>query len=162
MEKYMLVEKKKDLASKALLGLTVLLTVLMLLLTVILGSVSIVFACIFGFLAFSIARRFVEFEYSYFEGEVRFAKVINKSRRKSIVSYQMDEVVIIAPAGDRSVYNYENDSTFKVRNLTSGDKDTKVYIMVVKGEKGMELVRFEPDEEILGEICKKYTHKVKR
>ena len=28
--------------------------------------------------------------------------------------------------------------------------------------KGMELVKFEPDEEILGEICKKYAQKVKK
>jgi hypothetical protein len=74
----------------------------------------------------------------------------------------MDEVVIIAPAGDRSVYNYENDSKCKVRDLTSGDPEAKVYTMVAKGEKGMELVKFEPDEEILGEICKKYAQKVKR
>lgn len=162
MEKFMLVEKKKNFASKALPGAAILLAVVMLLLTVIGGSIFIVFACIFGFLAFVIARRFIEFEYAYFDGEVRLAKIINKSTRKKIAFYHMDEVVIIAPAGDRSVYNYENDSKCKVRDLTSGDPEAKVYTMVAKGEKGMELVKFEPDEEILGEICKKYAQKVKR
>ena len=162
MEKFMLVEKKKNFASKALPGAAILLAVVMLLLTVIGGSIFIVFACILGFLAFVIARRFIEFEYAYFDGEVRLAKIINKSTRKKIAFYHMDEVVIIAPAGDRSVYNYENDSKCKVRDLTSGDPEAKVYTMVAKGEKGMELVKFEPDEEILGEICKKYAQKVKR
>ena len=162
MEKFMLVEKKKNFASKALPGAAILLAVVMLLLTVIGGSIFIVFACIFGFLAFVIARRFIEFEYAYFDGEVRLAKIINKSTRKKIAFYHMDEVVIIAPAGDRSVNNYENDSKCKVRDLTSGDPEAKVYTMVAKGEKGMELVKFEPDEEILGEICKKYAQKVKR
>jgi hypothetical protein len=162
MEKFMLVEKKKNFASKALQGANILLAVVMLLLTVIGGSIFIVFACIFGFLAFFIARRFIEFEYSYFDGEVRFTKIMNKSRRKKIAFYHMDETVLIAPAGDRSVYNYENDSKLKVRNLTSGEPEARVYVMVTKGEKGMELVKFEPDEEILGEICKKYAQKVKK
>ena len=69
---------------------------------------------------------------------------------------------MIAPSGDRSVYNYENESKYKVRNLTSGDKEAKVYTMVTKGENGTELVKFEPDEEFLNAICRKYAQKVRR
>jgi hypothetical protein len=117
---------------------------------------------VFGFLAIFTMRRCVEFEYSYFDGELRMTKILNKSRRKKIALYNMDEVVLIAPAGDRSVYNHENNSAYKVRNLTSGDPEGKIYVMVAKGEKGMELIKFEPDEEFLSEICKKHAHKVKK
>ena len=74
----------------------------------------------------------------------------------------MDEVALIAPTGDRSVYNHENNSAYKVRNLTSGNPEAKIYVMVAKGEKDMELVKFEPDEEFLSEICKKHGQKVKK
>ena len=43
-----------------------------------------------------------EFECSYFDGELRFARITNKSRRKRIGVYNIEEVVTIAPAGDRS------------------------------------------------------------
>lgn len=162
MEKFMLVEKKKSFIFKVLQGGLLILAIFTVLLTLFWHPIYFTFALIFGFLAFFTQRRYIEFEYSYFDGEIRFTKIMNKSRRKKIALYNMDETVMIAPAGDRSVYNYENDSKLKVRNLTSGDPEAKVYTMVAKGEKGMELIKFEPDEEILGEICKKYAQKVKR
>ena len=37
-----------------------------------------------------------------------------------------------------------------------------VYVAVVKGENGIELVTYEPDEKYIKEVCIKYGHKVKR
>lgn len=162
MEKFMLVEKKKSFLFKVLQGGLLVLAVFTVLLTLFWHPIYFTFALIFGFLAYFTMKRCIEYEYSYFDGELRFTKIINKSKRKKIALYNMDETVLIAPAGDRSVYNYENNSTLKVRSLTSQDAEAKVYIMVAKGEKGMELVKFEPDEEFLGEICKKYAQKVKK
>ena len=92
-------------------------------------------------------RRYIEYEYSFFDDEVRFAKIINKNKRKALKGYNMSEVVIIAPAGDQSLYQYEHDNGAKVRDLSSGDKDAKVYVMVAKGQERMEIVRFEPDRK---------------
>ena len=58
-------------------------------------------------------RRYIEYEYSFFDDEVRFAKIINKNKRKVLKGYNMSEVVIIAPAGDQSLYQYENDNGAK-------------------------------------------------
>ena len=38
---------------------------------------------------------------------------MNKSRRKRLAVYSMDEVSQIAPAGDRSVYRYETDKHYE-------------------------------------------------
>lgn len=103
-----------------------------------------------------------EYEYSYFDGDVRFAKITNKSKRKRLPGYKMEEIVIIAPAGDRSVYQYENDRNAKVRDLSSGYADRDVYVMVAKSDNGVEVVRFEPDEKYLNAVCIKYAQKVKR
>ena len=163
MEKFMLVERKKTLVAKALQVVMILLAIAGLVLTISTWNpFAFLLTCVLVILAVVTIRKYTEFEYSYFDGEVRFSKIINKSRRKQIGTYQMDETNLIAPSGDRSVYNHEKNSTYKVRTLTSGNPEAKVYIMVAKGEKGMELIKFEPDEEFLSEICKKYAHKVKK
>ena len=99
--------------------------------------------------------------YSYFDGEVRFAKVLNKNRRKSLGSYPMDDVIQIAPAGDRSVSQYEREGV-KVIDYTSHDKDTAYYDMVLKKEGETLLIKFEPDDKYLEAVEFKYRQKVIR
>ncbi len=98
----------------------------------------------------------VEYEYTYFDGELRLAKITNKARRKNLADVNMEEVLALAPKGDRSVYKYENDNTLKCKVFTSGDTSAKVYELICKGEKGMCRYEFEPDEEMLDAICVKY------
>jgi len=102
----------------------------------------------------------VEYEYTYYDGELRMAKITNKAKRKNLVAVNMEEVLILAPKGDRSVYKYENDNALKYKNFTSGAKDAKVYELVFKGEKDMCRYEFEPDEEMLDAIRVKYPRTV--
>lgn len=162
MEVYVLVDKKKSFMEMCLCnGLLVLGAIFLygtLMYSVALSSVAIVFFI----LGVMFTKRSLEYEYSYFDGDVRFAKIISKSKRKNLRGYVMDNILMIAPEGDRSVYNYENDTKAKVRNLTSGKKDANVYIMVAKSEKGLEIVKFEPDATYLDAVCIKYPQKVVR
>ena len=98
----------------------------------------------------------VEFEYTYFDGDLRFAKIKNKAKRKKIADINMEDVVILAPKGDRGVYKYENDKNLKGINLTSGRADAKVYELIEKNEEGFMRIEFEPDEEILNAMMVKY------
>lgn len=102
----------------------------------------------------------VEYEYTYFEGELHLARITNKSRRKNLVDVNMEDVITIAPKGDRSVYKYENDKALKYKDLTSGDASAKVYELIYKSEKGMCRYEFEPDEEMLDAIRVKYPRTV--
>jgi hypothetical protein len=74
----------------------------------------------------------------------------------------MEEVIQIAPAGDHSIYQYENDRSVKVTRYTTSQKDAKIYVLVVKVQEGLELVYFEPDEKYLDAVCKKYGYKVRK
>ena len=103
---------------------------------------------------------YVEYEYTYFDGELRMAKIKNKAKRKNIAEVNMEEVLTIAPKGDRSVYKYENDKSCKYKDLTSGDKNAKVYELIFKSEKGTCRYEFEPDEEMLDAIRVKYPRSV--
>lgn len=160
-EVYVLVEKQKSMLLKFTAACAIVGTGICLFAAVFMPPFLPV-AILFGALAFVLQRRNLEYEYSYFDGELRFTKIINKSRRKGIKKYTMDHVQTIAPIEDRSLYNYLKNPHIKVRDLTSGDKEAKVYGILVSIEEGQELVKFEPDEKILDAICIKYGQKVIR
>ena len=98
----------------------------------------------------------VEFEYTYYDGDLRFAKIKNKAKRKKMADINMEDVLILAPKGDRGVYKYENDKNLKCINLTSGSADVKVYELIAKNGEGLMHIEFEPDEEMLNAIRVKY------
>ncbi len=58
------------------------------------------------------------------------------ARERELGRVQMEDVLALAPKGDRSVYKYENDNSLACKDLTSGESGTKIYELVFKGEKG--------------------------
>lgn len=119
------------------------------LLTICIGfAPGILFAVVFGLIAYlMIMAQNTEFEYSYFDGEMRFAKIKNKSRRKRLGIYSMESVAAIAPAGDRSVYNYENGNEIKKIDYTSGQKDVPYYDIVIKSPDENVFIKAELDDK---------------
>lgn len=160
-EKLVIVPKRRSTGKKifdiALFVLTCVLFVLAMMYPVVFSVLAVVCAVLWFFLCF---RGQVEFEYTYYDGELRFAKIQAKSKRKNLGSVQMDDVLAFAPKGDRSVYKYENDKSLGYKNLTSGNPDAKVYELVFKGEKGVNRYEIEPDEEMMDAILVKYSRLV--
>ena len=113
-------------------------------------------------LGWFLKNRSLEYEYSYFDGDFRFAKIFNKQKRKELIGYEIDNVIVIAPKGDRSLYQYENNPQVKTRDLSSGKKDAKLYVLVAKTEEDYQMTIFEPDEQYLDAVCIKYRQKVIR
>lgn len=162
LEVYVLVTKKPSIGILLLNALVLSLAIVSLLLSCSIPF-AILLAVIFaGMYYFIFMETRLEYEYSYFDGDVRFAKIMNKSRRKNLRSYSMEEVVILAPAGDASVEKYEKDSKIKRKNYTSRFRNVPYYEMVVRAGEGMILVKFEPDDAYLDAVCMKYGHKVVR
>ncbi|MBR2046171.1 MAG: hypothetical protein IJ958_08575 [Agathobacter sp.] len=163
LEVYVLVEKKKSLIMKIV---TVLLFVIgAYFLYATFRGLIIYFAVAIPFLAIAwyIHTKYTEFEYSYFDGEFRFAKIFNKQKRKELRGYNVEDVIVIAPEGDRSLHNYEKNPQVKTRDLSSGYKNEgKVYCLVAKTEERYEMTKFEPDERYLDAVCIKYRQKVIR
>ncbi len=120
---------------------------------------AVLFAAIWYFQTFLSE---IEFEYTYYDGDLRFAKIRAKRRRKSIAQIEMDDVILIAPKGDRSVTKYENDSNVPCKSLTSKAVDAKVYDLICKADKGISRYEFEPDEDMLNAIMIKYPRVVIR
>lgn len=119
--------------------------------------VALLFAAVWYFQAF---QSDIEYEYTYFDGEFRFAKIKAKRKRKNLGQVEMEDVIAIAPKGDRSVYKYETDKNMTCRKLTSGEPDAKIYELIYKGDKGFCRYEFEPDEEMLDAVIVKYPRMV--
>ena len=162
MEVYVLVSKEKSLFLKTT-TLAFWVIAAMTTLYVLMGYIVFFpMAVLAWVIAIFLKTRNYEYEYSYYDGELRFAKIINKKKRKELKTYLMEEVITIAPVEDISIYPYLNEKNAKVRDFTTGRQDAKVYVAVVKNANGMELVTYEPDEKYLNAVCIKYGHKVKR
>lgn len=161
LEIYVLVERRKQLWLQFLGALILAFSVMLLVMSCVI-YILIIPAVILGFLwFFFFYHGCKEYEYSYFDGDVKFAKIINKSRRKSLMKFTMDDVIQIAPAGDRSIYKYENDAKIRRKDLTSGRRGVPYYVMVARlEEKGMILIKFEPDQKYLDAVCTKFSQKV--
>jgi hypothetical protein len=118
---------------------------------------AVVFAIVWYFQAF---QSDIEWEYTYFDGDLNMARIKAKRKRKRIAAVSMEDVLTIAPKGDRSTFKYENDSNISCKKLTSGNPDAKVYNLIVKAEGNITRYEFEPDEEMLNAIMVKYPRQV--
>lgn len=157
-EKLVIVPKKTTSGHKAGMIAFFVLTCLCLVLCMFVSPIiflvpTIIFGVIWYLFAF---RSEVEYEYTYYDGDLRFAKIKNKAKRKKIAYLSMDDVLTIAPKGDRSIYKYENDRSVTFKNIASGNADAKVYEAICKGENGITRYEFEPDEDMLNAIMVKY------
>ncbi len=108
------------------------------------------------------AYRLTEYEYTYYDGDIRIAKIKNKARRKNILNVNMGDIMMLAPAGDRGIYKYENDKNIKVKKTYSTDPEAEVYELVCKVKADTCLFKMELTEEFLDAICKKYPSQVVR
>lgn len=162
LEVYVIVQKKKSLIMKFLMVLCFVIGAYFMYATLM--GLILFFAIAVPFLALGwfLKNRSLEYEYSYFDGDFRFAKIFNKQKRKELIGYEIDNVIVIAPKGDRSLYQYEKNNQVKRRDLSSGNKDARIYVMVAKAEEGYHMTYFEPDDEYLDAVCIKYRQKVVR
>lgn len=161
-EVYVLVERRKSTLMRVMTAAVLAIGILFALFSMIAPlflSGALILIVVWYFFLFRSSK---EYEYSFFDGELRFAKIMNKSRRKRLRVFTMDEVIQIAPAGDRSIYKYEQDNTVKKIDYTSGNKDVPYYNLIMKNEDGINMISYEPDDKYLDAICVKYGQKVIR
>ena len=104
----------------------------------------------------------IEYEYSYFDGNIDIDKVIDMRKRKNIISFHMNDVVQIAPVGDRSLHSAHENGNVKHVDVSSRKPDRKYYEILLQESGETTCIRFEPDEKFLDSICIKYGRKVIR
>lgn len=157
-ENYVIVERKRKLGGT----LTAVILFVFMILFFYLGTVispfifelPALFCGIGGYLL--LFKSGIEYEYSYFDGELKITKIKDKRRRKRLRTIAMDKVVIIAHAKSESVKRYEENKEVWKRDFSSGRYGENLYDLICSSEDGMECILFEPDEKMLSAMKTKY------
>lgn len=89
-----------------------------------------------------------EFEYIVTEDIIDVDVIVNKSKRKRLVSFNLENVKVLASVDNAQFKHYLNEGFDSVIDATSGRKDKKVYFAVVEKTNKV-LVKMELTESIL-------------
>lgn len=142
----------KDTILKALLIAATVLAVLAALFTT-LGLIAFVVVIVLGIADFFLIPTFdVEYEYLYVNGELDVDKIMSKQKRKRVYSADVKNLEILAPTKSHALDSYNHRQDLKTYDFSSGDEQNQSYTMVIKGEKGLERVIFEPNDVILHDM----------
>ena len=100
-----------------------------------------------------------EFEYLLLNKELSVDKIIAKSKRKSLASYDLNKMEIMCPLNSHELDRYRNNNIM-VKYFSSDKEGITPYVIVYHGENGDELVYVEPDERFISAVKNLFPRKV--
>lgn len=95
-------------------------------------------------------RLSVEYEYIITNGSMDVDKIVAKSSRKRVASFELAGVESIEKFNANSARNYGDKKVVFACN----ENDNGAYVMTVKGDKGGTVVVFAPNDRIKGAVVK--------
>ncbi len=116
---------------------------------------NIIFIIIF--IAFAVGVYFVslhasiEYEYQYCEREITVDKILNKSRRKKVATFEVERMEAFAPSKSYHLDEYRNKDNYRKLDFSTGieNQPDTTYTMYYDGR---EKVVFEPNKEFVDAI----------
>jgi hypothetical protein len=162
---------KRKITAKAYIGrcLIVALGSLFLCITLVL-AINLPFALPFAFL-FDLAVGFgvyfvfrntnVEYEYSFFAGELTVDKIMNRAVRKRLTVFQFSQLDFMAPAESERFDNYEISTKISQYDYSTNDYSGGKYIAKFNNDQGhTTYLMFSPNEELMAAFKKMYSRKI--
>ena len=120
-----------------------------------LGGIALLVVVGLIYLAYHFTSRLKkEFEYILTDDNMDIDVIMNKSRRRRLLSFTVAQLEIIAGTKDSQHNNLLSGNFDKKIDATSRRKDTDVYFAIVEKD-GRTLLTFEPQKEML-EMMQKY------
>lgn len=112
---------------------------------------ALLIALVVGIAAYFITMNAdLEYEYLYVDREISVDKVMNKSRRKRIATFDLDKVEIMAPIKSYHLDNYKNRKDKVVDYSSWEEKQPDIrYVFYYDGQ---QKVIFEPNAEMVKAI----------
>ncbi len=102
---------------------------------------------------------YIEWEYTFVTNEISFAKIMNKSKRKDLLTCQIKDTIIMVKNTDKEHLSSLPKEAKKYAFL-SGEKD-EYYIWATKDKKGRTVcISFEPTEELVESMCRQARSKI--
>ena len=100
-----------------------------------------------------------EFEYIFTADNIDIDVIMNKSKRKRLITFTIAQIEIMASFRDATYNSIAKGQFDKVVDATSGKADANVYFVVVD-KNGRTLVKFEPNYSVVESLNKVARSKV--
>lgn len=144
-----LVKAKGPFWGKLVKAVLILLTVILVLAMFLLPTIMVFLGAVVTGAGAYFVNMFtdLEYEYLYLDRELVVDKVMAKSKRKRIATYQLDRVEILAPFKSYHLDNYKN-RTVKIKDYSIGEElqpDRRYAMFYEGGEK----IILSPSEELI-------------
>lgn len=112
------------------------------------GFLSFALAVAAAFLAYYIIfpRLSVEYEYVLLNHDLQIDAIYNRSKRKSLRSFDIQSAEIIAPKGSPRLNSYRPDKTF---DYSSGNPSARVYAIMIPMDQTNICIYIEPDAKMI-------------
>lgn len=143
-----LVKRKTPSSAKAAKAAIIIFIVLVFMVTVFI-PIALVVGIVLAVAANYFFKRWdIEYEFSYIRGHLDVDKIMGKERRKKLYSFDLFNMEIMAPVKSHALDSY-NSHNCKTIDYTSLMPNTKIYALVIRHNKELLKILFEPNEEIL-------------
>lgn len=111
--------------------------------------VAIVISAILYYVSYKIFNSFnVDYEYSIVDDEIRFAKIINKSKRKELLTVNRSNIKIIARVNDKEHISALKSPIDKKYSLISQTNDDYYFILASTKTGKNICIFFEPNDRM--------------
>ena len=141
-----LVKRKTPVSSLLIAGLLILATVLSLGLIFVMPILILIPVVLIIADVFIIRGMSLEYEYLYVNGNLQIDKIIAKSRRKTIIDMNINELEVLAPKGAAELRQYQG---VKAKNYGSRTNPSGSYEMIYVQSGVKKHIIFEPNSVIV-------------
>lgn len=113
----------------------------------IMSSIFWPFVVLIFMIEYFIYRRTkIEFEYLMVNETIVIDRIINKQKRKRVISFDMRKFDVVAPAGHEELKRYNK---MNILNCSSDDRTNKIYIGILRNQDKTVRLLFEPNAKML-------------
>lgn len=154
------VKRQDTLATMAIKVLMILGVFIALFLVIIVRDIFVYVGVAIGVgVFFLFPKLHIDYEYIYVDGQIDFDRITGKSKRKTMLRIDFEQVEIMAPSDSSALDSYKNMQLEK-RDFSSLSKDSKPYVIIVSSDNKKMRIIFEPSEKMVDIIKQKNARKL--
>jgi hypothetical protein len=147
--------KRKDTTGSIALRLLLILGIVNgVLITLLGGIISVLGIAMILFIIYFFPRLNVEYEYIFVDGQMDFDRISGKTKRKTLLRIDFDQVEIVAPKNSHALDAYANIQSEK-KDFSSRDKNREPYVIILSREGKKLEILFEPNEKMIATMKQK-------